>query len=95
MPRTGITAYDLLISCPGGVAKYVNVVKESIDKFNRLLGRINNAEIVDRHWSTDSYSQSGDKPQELLNFCSNGPKELLSYLGSKGSDFPFEGRLYG
>lgn len=63
----GITAYDLLISCPGDVDKYVNIVKECIDKYNRLLGRINNAEIVGRHWSTDSYSQSGDKPQELLN----------------------------
>lgn len=67
MPRMGITAYDLLISCPGDVDKYVNIVKECIDKYNRLLGRINNAEIVGRHWSTDSYSQSGDKPQELLN----------------------------
>jgi len=67
MPRVGITAYDLLISCPGDVDKYVNVVKECIDKYNRLLGRINNAEIIGRHWLTDSYSQSGDKPQELLN----------------------------
>lgn len=95
MPRAGITAYDLLISCSGDVATYVNAVKESIDKFNRLPGRVNNAEIVDRHWSTDSYSQSGDKPQELLNFWFNGPKELLLYLGFKGSDFPFEGGLYG
>ena len=67
MPRVGITAYDLLISCPGDVDKYVDVVKECIDKYNRLLGRINNAEIVGKHWTTDSYSQSGDKPQELLN----------------------------
>lgn len=67
MPRVGITAYDLLISCPGDVNKYVNVVKKCIENFNRLLGRINNAEIVGRHWSTDSYSQSGDRPQELLN----------------------------
>lgn len=67
MPRVGITAYDLLISCPGDVDKYVDVVKKCIDKYNRTLGQINNAEIVDKHWTTDSYSQSGDRPQELLN----------------------------
>lgn len=67
MPRPGITAYDLLISCPGDVSRYIEVVKECIDGFNTVIGRINNAEIVARHWSTDSYAQSGDKPQELLN----------------------------
>lgn len=67
MPRTGITAYDLLISSPGDVDKYVDTVKECVEDFNRLLGRINSSEIVCKHWSTDSYAQSGDKPQELLN----------------------------
>lgn len=67
MPRIGITAYDLLISCPGDVEKYIEVVKECLEGFNTVIGRINNAEIVGRHWSTDSYAQSGDKPQELLN----------------------------
>lgn len=67
MPRVGITAYDLLISCPSDVEKYIEVVKECLEGFNTVIGRINNAEIVARHWSTDSYAQSGDKPQELLN----------------------------
>ena len=67
MPRVGITAYDLLISCPGDVEKYIEVVKDCLDGFNTVIGRINNAEIIGRHWSTDSYAQSGDKPQELLN----------------------------
>lgn len=67
MPRQGITAYDLLISCPGDVNKYAEIIKECLEGFNSVIGRINNAEIVGRHWSTDSYAQSGDKPQELLN----------------------------
>ena len=67
MPRTGITAYDLLISCPSDVEKYVKIVKECIDVFNSGVGRTNNAEVVGRHWATDSYAQSGNKPQELLN----------------------------
>lgn len=67
MPRKNITAYDLLISCPGDVSKYVDVIKECIESFNITIGRLNNAEIVGRHWSTSSYSQSGDRPQEILN----------------------------
>lgn len=67
MSRTGITAYDLLISCPGDVSGYVSIIKECIESFNIGIGRINNAQIDGRHWSTDSYSQSGNTPQEILN----------------------------
>lgn len=67
MPRQNVTAYDLLISCPGDVSKYVDVVKECIESFNITIGRLNSAEIVGQHWSSSSYAQSGDKPQELLN----------------------------
>ena len=49
MPRTGITAYDLLISCPGDVLQYAEIVKECVESFNHTLGCINNAEIVTRH----------------------------------------------
>ena len=67
MPRTGITAYDLLISCPGDVLQYADIVKECVESFNHTLGCLNSAEIVTRHWPTDSFPQSGDRPQELLN----------------------------
>ncbi len=33
MPRQGITAYDLLISCPGDVNKYAEVIKECLEGF--------------------------------------------------------------
>ena len=46
---------------------YKRQIKESVESFNRVFGRINNIEVVTKHWSTDSYPQSGDKPQELLN----------------------------
>ena len=67
MPRIGITAYDLLVSCPGDVVDYVDIIRECVDNFNRTIGVANNSEIVVKHWSTDSYPESGDKPQELLN----------------------------
>lgn len=67
MPRKNVTAYDLLISCPGDVSKYVDVVRECIESFNITIGRLNSSEIVGQHWSTSSFSQSGDRPQEILN----------------------------
>lgn len=67
MPRLGITAYDLLISCPGDVSKYIEVINKCVENFNGTLGVANNAQIATKHWSTHSYPQSGDKPQELLN----------------------------
>lgn len=67
MPRVGITEYDILISCPGDVNGFIDTIKECIDNFNRILGDVNRVKIVAKHWSTDSYPQSGGKPQELLN----------------------------
>lgn len=67
MPRKGITIYDLLISCPGDVLDYFEIMKESVENFNRVFGVLNNIEVVAKHWSTDSYPESGNKPQELLN----------------------------
>lgn len=67
MPRPGITVYDLLISCPGDVHAYAEIIRECVDGFNRTLGDINNAKIEVKHWLTDSFPESGDKPQELLN----------------------------
>lgn len=67
MPRKGITIYDLLISCPGDVTEYVEMIKECVENFNRGIGKLNNIEVVTKHWSKDSYPESGGKPQELLN----------------------------
>ncbi len=67
MPRIGITAYDLLVSCPGDVIEYVDIIRECVDNFNRTIGEANNSVIEVKHWSTNSYPESGDKAQELLN----------------------------
>lgn len=67
MPRIGITAYDLLISCPGDVDEFIEIIQECTNSFNTIFGALNNSEIVTKHWSTASYPQSGGKPQELLN----------------------------
>lgn len=67
MPRTGATIYDLLLSCPGDVVDLKDIVKECVDDFNRLYGNLNNIKVELKHWSSDSFPQSGGKPQELLN----------------------------
>ena len=66
MPKVE-TTYDLLISCPSDVNQFVDIIRECVDDFNRVYGNINNMKIIIKHWLTDSYPQSGDKPQELLN----------------------------
>lgn len=67
MPRMGITAYDLLLSCPGDVLEYIDIIREEVANFNRVFGILNNIDVVVKHWSTDSYPEAGDKPQKLLN----------------------------
>ena len=66
MPRIGVI-YDLLISCPGDVTEEVDIIKKVVESFNRMFGSLNNISINTKHWSKDSYPQSGDKAQELLN----------------------------
>ncbi|WP_363550339.1 hypothetical protein [Caldifermentibacillus hisashii] len=66
MVRT-VTQYDLLISCPSDVKEELEIIKETVEDFNRMFGSTNNAVIIPRHWSVDSYPQLGGKPQDLLN----------------------------
>jgi hypothetical protein len=66
MART-VTQYDLLISCPSDVIEELEIIKETVEEFNRMFGSANNAVILPKHWSVDSYPQSGGKPQDLLN----------------------------
>lgn len=62
-----ITEYCLLISCPSDVQEELKIINETVDTFNRSLGAVNNARILTKHWSKDSFPQSGGKPQKLLN----------------------------
>lgn len=66
MPNS-ITVYDLLISCPSDVSKYVDILEKEVLHFNNFFGRFNNVIVRVRHWSRDSYSKFGNPPQKLLN----------------------------
>lgn len=67
MARIGMTEYDLLVSCPSDVVSYLEVIEDVVEVFNNSLGIANKSRIVIRHWSKDSYPESGGRPQELLN----------------------------
>lgn len=62
-----VTQFDLLISCPSDVKAELDIIKDTVENFNRMYGAANNASIVPKHWSTDSYPESGGHPQKLLN----------------------------
>lgn len=67
MPRTP-TTYDLLFSCPGEVIEScLPIIIEAVDRFSRTYGAFNNVAVMVRHWSMDSFPESGGSPQELLN----------------------------
>lgn len=66
MPKS-ITQYNLLISCPDDVHEKIEVIEKAVKKFNDQFSDIIGISIRTKHWSKDSYPQSGGKPQELLN----------------------------
>ena len=66
MPKN-ISQYDLLISCPGDISTELQVIKDAVEKFNTIFTDSLGISIRTKHWSKNSYAQSGGKPQELLN----------------------------
>ncbi|MGO1580121.1 MAG: hypothetical protein ACTHWZ_01750 [Peptoniphilaceae bacterium] len=62
-----VTIYDILVSCPGDCDEFLPIIKEVLDNFNKYIGQSNNTQLNMKHWSTDSYPESGDRPQSLLN----------------------------
>ena len=67
MPHVEITVYDLLLSCPGDVLDLKETIDACVKSFNASIGEANNVRVELKHWSTNSFSQSGDKPQNILN----------------------------
>ena len=63
-----ITMYDLLLSCPGDAyEECYPAVCSAITEFNKDAQTNFSIGVSLKHWSTDSYPQSGGKAQDLLN----------------------------
>lgn len=63
----GITQYDLLISCPGDIQTEIACIESAVADFNERYSDALGITVRTRHWKKSAYSQSGDKPQALLN----------------------------
>lgn len=66
MPQN-VQLYDLLISCPGDITREISLIEDAVKEFNELYADVLGITIRTRHWSQSSYTQSGGKPQALLN----------------------------
>lgn len=66
MPKS-VTLYKLLISCPGDVTEEIELINDSVNRFNEFYSDELGITIQTKHWSKSSYAQSGGKPQALLN----------------------------
>ena len=66
MPQS-VTLYNLLISCPSDIKDEVKIIESAAEEFNELYAEPLGITLKTRHWSKSSYSQSGGKPQALLN----------------------------
>ena len=62
-----ITQYELLISCPGDITDEVKIIEEVVERFNQQFTATLGIGIITRHWSKSAYSQSGSKPQQIIN----------------------------
>ena len=62
-----VLLYDILISCPGDVIEERKIIDDTITRFNALFGDTLGIALRSKHWTKDSYPESGDKPQALLN----------------------------
>lgn len=62
-----VTRYDLLISCPGDIQEELQIIEEVISQFNEQFSDTTGVMIRSKHWSKSSFSESGGKPQALLN----------------------------
>ncbi len=62
-----VTLYNLLISCPGDVKEEIPLIESVVAKFNEMYTDPLGITIQTKHWKKSSYSQSGGKPQVLLN----------------------------
>ncbi|WP_179291635.1 hypothetical protein [Shouchella clausii] len=64
---TASTTYKILLSCPSDVKEEQEIIRKCVDKFNSQFGDFHNVNLRLVHWSTDSFPQLGNRPQEILN----------------------------
>jgi CheY-like chemotaxis protein len=66
MPKTA-TVYDALISCPGDVSPFVEILESAIGKFNNFYGRENDVVLRPISWKNNAFPKLGSHPQKILD----------------------------
>lgn len=61
------TKYYLLLSCPNDANTFIPAIKDSVERFNMTYGESNDLYIELKHWSLNSFAQSGKTAQHILN----------------------------
>lgn len=56
-----------MISCPGDVESEIDIINDVVKQFNSSFNDTLGIAIKTIFWSEDSFSESGDKPQTLIN----------------------------
>lgn len=62
-----IKKYKLLISCPSDIEKEKEIIKEEVDKFNKVYGDAHGVQVETVYWKDNVYPEYGDAPQEIIN----------------------------
>ena len=82
-----VMLYDILISCPGDIIGEREIINEEISRFNDLYSDTLGIILRSKHWSKNSFPESGNKPQALLNkqFVSNCDAAVAIMWGRFGT----------
>lgn len=59
--------YRIMIGCPGDVEEEVHIAIEVMNRWNALHAEQEGTVLLPLHWSSNSYPQQGDHPQQILN----------------------------
>ncbi|NVO08797.1 MAG: hypothetical protein HXX16_02440 [Bacteroidales bacterium] len=59
--------YSVLISCPTDIKNEISIINEVINQWNEINSKSQNCIVTVSHWSVNSYPESGDRAQQLVN----------------------------
>jgi len=59
--------YSVLISCPTDIKDEISIVNEVVNQWGEINNKSLNCTVTVSHWSVDSYPESGERAQQLVN----------------------------
>lgn len=59
--------FQILISAPSDITEEIDIINKVVKSFNYSIGKSNGVNILLVNWRDNSYPESGNKPQDLLN----------------------------